>query len=60
MRDDLPEPVARQIAWQRRRAAREVGRMFDELVDAHIDPSPWLAGIKRLHAELQAERQDAA
>ena len=48
MRSDLPEPVRRKLAAERRNAAREIGRMFDELVAAGVDPRFFLRGVHSL------------
>ena len=59
MRNDLPAPVARQLEWQRRALVREIGRMYNELIDAHIDPTPWLKGIRQEFARAMEEDRAA-
>lgn len=50
-RPDLTETQRRRLQWERRQAAREIGRMYDELVDRHIDPAPFLASVRELFEE---------
>lgn len=37
-RKDLPSSVTRDLAWRRRALVRDVGRTFDALVDAGVEP----------------------
>lgn len=55
LRSDLPEPVKRRLAAERRKAAREIGRMFDELVEAGVDPRFFLRGVHSLFLQYRGD-----
>lgn len=60
-RDDLPPMMLRQLVWQRRTLARDVGKTFDQLIEARVDPTPFLEAVQRAIDEATAtEYRDAA
>lgn len=64
-RNDLPEPVWREVAWYRRRTIRAVGSAIDALVDAGVDPTEMMGEVshvllQHLNAAQNADERDAA
>lgn len=45
MRDDLPTPIRNDLDQQRKAFIRWCGTQFEALVEAGIDPTPWVGAV---------------
>lgn len=55
MRRDLPTPLRTELDAERKTLCRAVGATYERLVEAHIDPAPFVAAVMHMLAEAESE-----
>jgi hypothetical protein len=64
MRGDLPTPIRRELDADRRAFTRKIGAGYEELLELHIDPAPWMAAViatlEAVKAAAPEQRREAA